>query len=159
QAVSKHIQVLVRAGLVRQERTGRISRCRLDAGPIFEAAVWLNRYSKYWQEPVDLPAAVLGGLDDRRAAKGRPPAGRRTAAAGAAQPFVIVAMEVYPWITTKWSRKRTGWQPARSCCGRKKTSPGCATSSAKSGAICRGCASISATCSTDRTARRRWSNC
>jgi len=43
QAVSKHIQVLVRAGLVRQERTGRISRCRLDAGPIFEAAVWLNR--------------------------------------------------------------------------------------------------------------------
>src|SRR3974390_2402892 len=47
QAVSRHIQVLVRAGLVRQERTGRISRCRLDAGPILEAAVWLNRYSKY----------------------------------------------------------------------------------------------------------------
>ncbi|HLZ08516.1 MAG TPA: metalloregulator ArsR/SmtB family transcription factor, partial [Chloroflexota bacterium] len=32
QAVSKHIQVLVRAGLVVQERSGRISRCRLDAG-------------------------------------------------------------------------------------------------------------------------------
>src|ERR1700730_10095044 len=42
QAVSKHIQVLVRAGLVNQERTGRISRCRLDAGPLFDAAVWLN---------------------------------------------------------------------------------------------------------------------
>src|SRR5881227_2360931 len=53
QAVSKHIQVLVRAGLVRQERTGRISRCRLDAGPIFEAALWLNRYSKYWQSQFD----------------------------------------------------------------------------------------------------------
>src|SRR4029453_13996256 len=49
QAVSKHIQVLVRAGLVSQQRTGRISRCRLDAGPIFTAAVWLNRYSTYWQ--------------------------------------------------------------------------------------------------------------
>src|ERR1700719_2327014 len=49
QAVSKHIQVLVRAGLVRQERTGRISRCRLDAGPIFDAALWLNRYRQYWQ--------------------------------------------------------------------------------------------------------------
>ena len=48
QAVSKHIQVLVRAGLVAQERTGRISRCSLTAGPIFDAAVWLNRYSKYW---------------------------------------------------------------------------------------------------------------
>src|SRR5271170_7478075 len=50
QAVSRHIQVLVRAGLVRQERTGRISRCSLVVGPIFDAAVWLNRYSKYWQE-------------------------------------------------------------------------------------------------------------
>jgi len=76
QAVSKHIQVLVRAGLVRQERTGRISRCRLDAGPIFEAAVWLNRYSKYWQEQFDLLAAVLEDMDDRRARKRRPPAGR-----------------------------------------------------------------------------------
>ena len=59
QAVSRHIQVLVRAGLVRQERTGRISRCSLDAGPIFTAAVWLNLYSKYWQAQFDLLAAVL----------------------------------------------------------------------------------------------------
>src|SRR5271155_987517 len=43
QAVSRHIQVLVRAGLIRQERTGRISRCSLDAGPIFAASVWINR--------------------------------------------------------------------------------------------------------------------
>jgi DNA-binding transcriptional ArsR family regulator len=59
QAVSRHIQVLVRAGLVRQERTGRISRCRLDAGPIFDAALWLNRYSKYWQAQFDTLAAWL----------------------------------------------------------------------------------------------------
>src|SRR6202040_86442 len=48
QAISRHIPVLVRAGLVSQERTGRISRCRFGAGPIYGAAVWLNRYSKYW---------------------------------------------------------------------------------------------------------------
>ncbi len=59
QAVSQHIQVLVRAGLVRQERTGHISRCSLDAGPIFAAAVWINRYSKYWQAQFELLAAVL----------------------------------------------------------------------------------------------------
>jgi DNA-binding transcriptional ArsR family regulator len=59
QAVSRHIQVLVRAGLVRQERTGRISLCSLVAGPIFTAAVWINRYSKYWQEQFDLLAAAL----------------------------------------------------------------------------------------------------
>src|SRR5216117_2681328 len=62
QAVSRHIQVLVRAGLVKQERTGRISRCRLDAGPIFEAALWLNRYSKYWQSQFDTLAAWLGEI-------------------------------------------------------------------------------------------------
>jgi DNA-binding transcriptional ArsR family regulator len=65
QAVSKHIQVLVRAGLVAQERTGRISRCRLDAGPIFAAAVWLNRYSKYWQAQFDLLAVALAEIEDR----------------------------------------------------------------------------------------------
>ncbi|HEV2097341.1 MAG TPA: metalloregulator ArsR/SmtB family transcription factor [Stellaceae bacterium] len=63
QAVSRHIQVLVRAGLVRQERTGRISRCSLVAGPIFAAAVWLNRYSKYWQEQFDLLAAALAEVE------------------------------------------------------------------------------------------------
>lgn len=62
QAVSRHIQVLVRAGLVSQERTGRISRCSLDAGPILDAALWLNRYSKYWQGQFDLLAATLGDL-------------------------------------------------------------------------------------------------
>ena len=62
QAVSRHIQVLVRAGLVRQERTGRISRCSLDAGPIFAASVWINRYSKYWQAQFDLLAAALGRI-------------------------------------------------------------------------------------------------
>jgi DNA-binding transcriptional ArsR family regulator len=71
QAISKHIQVLVRAGLVRQERSGRISRCRLDAGPIFTAAVWLNRYSKYWQEQFNLLAAALGEIEEQRPGRAR----------------------------------------------------------------------------------------
>jgi DNA-binding transcriptional ArsR family regulator len=69
QAVSKHIHVLVRAGLVTQERTGRISRCRLDAGPIYAAAVWLNRYSKYWQAQFDLLAVALDDVARERATK------------------------------------------------------------------------------------------
>jgi DNA-binding transcriptional ArsR family regulator len=63
QAISRHIQVLVKAGLVRQERTGRISRCRLDAGPIYQAAVWINRYSKYWQSQFDTLAAWLDQIE------------------------------------------------------------------------------------------------
>src|SRR6516165_2819963 len=66
QAVSRHIQVLVKAGLLKQERTGRISRCRLDAGPIYQAAVWINRYSKYWQSQFDTLAAWLDQIERRK---------------------------------------------------------------------------------------------
>ena len=79
QAVSRHIQVLVRAGLVQQARSGRISRCSLDVGPLYEAAVWLNRYSKYWQEQFDTLAAALSEID------ARPRRGRRTRARGASR--------------------------------------------------------------------------
>jgi DNA-binding transcriptional ArsR family regulator len=71
QAVSRHIQVLVRAGLVRQERAGRISRCSLDAGPIFSAALWLNRYSVYWQQQFDLLAASILKIDESKPRKRR----------------------------------------------------------------------------------------
>jgi DNA-binding transcriptional ArsR family regulator len=73
QSVSRHIHVLVRAGLVQQERTGRISRCRLDVGPIYSAAVWINRYSKYWQEQFGLLAAALEEIEQQKP----PPASRR----------------------------------------------------------------------------------
>src|ERR1700724_808153 len=68
QAVSRHIQVLVRAGLVSQERTGRISRCRLDAGSIYQAAVWVNRYSKYWQAQFHTPAVLLDEIEHGKTA-------------------------------------------------------------------------------------------
>src|SRR5499427_4621541 len=74
QAVSRHIQVLVQAGLVQQQRTGRISRCSLVAGPIYAVAVWINRYSKYWQEQFDLLAAMLEDVSEPRQRK--PHAGR-----------------------------------------------------------------------------------
>jgi DNA-binding transcriptional ArsR family regulator len=69
QAVSRHIQVLVRAGLIQQERSGRISRCSLDAGPLLDAALWMNRYSKYWQQQFDVLAATLAEIDERKMAQ------------------------------------------------------------------------------------------
>ncbi len=83
QAVSRHIQVLVRAGLVSQERTGRISRCRLEAGPILAAAVWMNRYTKYWQAQFELLAASLEDIEARRGRgreRGKRPPRSRSAA-------------------------------------------------------------------------------
>jgi DNA-binding transcriptional ArsR family regulator len=66
QAVSRHIHVLARAGLVTQERTGRISRCRLDTGPILQASLWLNRYSRYWLARADAMARWLDSLSPPR---------------------------------------------------------------------------------------------
>ena len=77
QAVSRHIQVLVKAGLVKQERTGRISRCRLDAGPIYQAAVWINQYSKYWQAQFDTLAAWLDQIERRKQAVAKRGAAKR----------------------------------------------------------------------------------
>jgi len=66
QAVSRHIQVLVRAGLVTQARTGRISRCSLDAEPLGEAAAWINRYAKYWQAQFETLAQRLIEIERER---------------------------------------------------------------------------------------------
>jgi len=77
QGVSRHIQVLVRAGLIHQERTGRISRCSLTAGPLCDAAVWLNRYTKYWQQQFDVLASTLAAIDARRDAAAEPPRSKR----------------------------------------------------------------------------------
>jgi DNA-binding transcriptional ArsR family regulator len=63
QAVSRHVQVLVRAGLVSQARTGRISRCSLEAEPLAAAAEWINHYAKYWQAQFETLAAHLARLD------------------------------------------------------------------------------------------------
>jgi len=66
QAVSRHIQVLVKAGLISQQRSGRINRCRLDAGPIYATAVWVNQYSQYWQGQFDTIAAWLTALEEQK---------------------------------------------------------------------------------------------
>jgi DNA-binding transcriptional ArsR family regulator len=76
QAVSRHIQVLVHAGLVQQERTGRVARCSLEVGAMFAAAVWINEYSRYWQAQFDALVEWLARLERRRPAARRPRPGR-----------------------------------------------------------------------------------
>jgi len=52
-AISKHLRVLERAGLVRRSRDGRVSRCALDAGALREAAAWVDRYREFWTGRLD----------------------------------------------------------------------------------------------------------
>ena len=66
QAVSRHIAVRGRAGLVTQARSGRISRCSLDAEPLAEAAAWINRYAKYWQAQFEALAEHLTRIEKEK---------------------------------------------------------------------------------------------
>ena len=58
-AISKHLRVLERAGLVRRTRDGRVSRCGLDAKPMRDAAEWVERYRKFWEGQLDSLARYL----------------------------------------------------------------------------------------------------
>ena len=58
-AISKHLRVLGRAGLVRQEKEGRIRRCRLSAEPLHDADDWLENYRRFWEERFQLLDALL----------------------------------------------------------------------------------------------------
>lgn len=52
-AISKHLRVLERAGLVDRQRDGRVSRCALDARPMQEAADWVDRYRVFWENQLE----------------------------------------------------------------------------------------------------------
>jgi DNA-binding transcriptional ArsR family regulator len=58
-AISKHLRVLERAGLVQRRREGRISRCALDAGGMREAAEWVDRYRAFWEGRLDALSRYL----------------------------------------------------------------------------------------------------
>ena len=57
QAVSKHVGVLSRAGIVRTEKRGRERRVRLHAPAMRPAAEWLNEWQKFWTSALDRLAA------------------------------------------------------------------------------------------------------
>jgi DNA-binding transcriptional ArsR family regulator len=52
-AVMKHLQVLERAGLVRQRKKGRVRHCRLSAQPLKQAEAWLSKYRMFWKNQFD----------------------------------------------------------------------------------------------------------
>jgi DNA-binding transcriptional ArsR family regulator len=58
-AVSKHLRVLEKAGLLRRQRYGRVHEMRLDAKPLQQAAQWVEEYRKFWQGSLDRLAEYL----------------------------------------------------------------------------------------------------
>lgn len=58
-AVSKHLRVLERAGMLARTRDGRVHRLRLVADPMQEAAEWIARYREFWEGALDSLADYL----------------------------------------------------------------------------------------------------
>ena len=52
-AVSKHLKVLERAGLISRGRQAQWRPCRLEAEPMREATEWMSRYRQFWESSFD----------------------------------------------------------------------------------------------------------
>ena len=52
-AVSKHLRVLERAGLLAQDREGRVRHCHLRPGPLRDASDWLAYYRQFWTNQLE----------------------------------------------------------------------------------------------------------
>ncbi|HYL14463.1 MAG TPA: metalloregulator ArsR/SmtB family transcription factor [Terriglobales bacterium] len=74
-AVSKHVMVLERAGLVRREIRGREHLCRLEPRPLRDATVWLDHYRQFWDVRLDAleryVARKVKGVSKKGAGHGR----------------------------------------------------------------------------------------
>ena len=69
-AVSKHLKVLERAGLVARGRERQWRPARLEAGPLKEIAEWTDRYRRFWEESYDRLDEYLDELQGRGKEKG-----------------------------------------------------------------------------------------
>ncbi len=64
-AVSKHLKVLERAGLIARGRERQWRPARLEAGPLKEAEEWIERYLQFWEESYDRLDEYLEKLQGR----------------------------------------------------------------------------------------------
>jgi DNA-binding transcriptional ArsR family regulator len=72
-AISKHLKVLERAGLISRGREAQRRPCQLVAAPLKEAVDWLEEYRRFWEESFDRLDEYLRALQakDKRAARVR----------------------------------------------------------------------------------------
>jgi DNA-binding transcriptional ArsR family regulator len=61
-AISKQLRVLERAGLLTQQKDGRVRRCRLEAQPMKEAVEWIAQYQKFWEDKLESLANFLENM-------------------------------------------------------------------------------------------------
>lgn len=62
-AVTKHLKVLERAGLITRRRDAQWRPCRLQAKPLGEVAEWVNGYREFWEQSLDRLGSCLQQTD------------------------------------------------------------------------------------------------
>jgi DNA-binding transcriptional ArsR family regulator len=67
-AVSKHLKVLERAGLIARSRNAQWRPCRLEARPLREAALWVEQYRRFWEARFERLDAYLAELQGKEKA-------------------------------------------------------------------------------------------
>jgi DNA-binding transcriptional ArsR family regulator len=70
-AISKHLKMLERAGLITRGREAQWRPCRLEAGPLKDAADWLEHYRRFWEQSFDRLEAYLPELQRKEKKHGR----------------------------------------------------------------------------------------
>lgn len=76
-AVTKHLKVLQKAGLIRQERRAQWRPCYLVATPLKEASDWVFQYKKFWEESFDRLDDYLKVLQAQNVGETVKPKGKR----------------------------------------------------------------------------------
>src|SRR5205809_8095248 len=70
-AISKHLKVLERAGVITRGREAQWRPCRLRAGPLKDAADWLEHYRRFWEQSLDRLENYLHELKKKGKTHGR----------------------------------------------------------------------------------------
>lgn len=70
-AISKHLKVLQRAGLISQTREAQWRPCRLEAAPLKDASDWIEHYRRYWEESFDRLDEYLHEVQSKEKKNGR----------------------------------------------------------------------------------------
>ena len=79
-AVSKHLSVLERAGLIEREKEGQWRRCVLKAAPLKGAHDWIADYARFWEGSLDRMETYLEQLQTGGASDGQPKRKRKKTA-------------------------------------------------------------------------------
>ena len=70
-AISKHLKVLERAGLIARSREAQRRPCRLRAAPLKDVADWVGRYRRFWEQSFDRLDSYLHTLQAKEKKGGR----------------------------------------------------------------------------------------